>query len=160
MQGISADGAKLSGAVLDDVRDAAVRFGAPVAGLRRRVDRATRLCAAVRPGDWRDLSGRNVAVTRPRLERGTYGLTYRTGFRPPLERCGLDFTISLGVAGGEPHVKSLRSPRERGFLLIAQSGALSRGCVAPALRGFQQMVRFYLAPLGTGTPIEVRCSTN
>lgn|GEM_PF-2247578 len=40
-----------------------------------------------------------------------------------------------------------------GFLLIAQSGGLSRFRVPTALRGFQHMVRFYLQPFDRGTPI-------
>lgn len=61
--------------------------------------------------------------------------------------------------GGEPHVKSLRSPATgAGFLLIAQSvrlsrpGELSRSGVLTALRGFQHMVRFYFQPSSRSTP--------
>jgi hypothetical protein len=36
-------------------------------------------------------------VSRLGLEPRTYGLTYRTGSRPPTIRCGLDFIISLGT---------------------------------------------------------------
>ncbi len=69
-----------------------------------------------------------ASVSRLGLEPRTYGLTYRTGFHPPTQRrCGLDFIISLGGAtGGEPLVKSLRILPGSSFLLIAQSGGLSR----------------------------------
>ena len=84
-----------------------------------------------------------------------------------LLRSGL-YHLPRRQAGREPLVKSLRIPaaaRARSFLLIAQSGGLSRlariGRTVPtALRGFQHMERFYRERFGPGTPIEVRCSTN
>src|SRR3569623_1724166 len=48
-------------------------------------------------------------VSREGLEPSTSGLTYRPGIHPPY-RSGLDITISLGRAGREPLVKSLRIP--------------------------------------------------
>ena len=95
-----------------------------------------------------------LEMSWPGLEPGTYGLTYRTGFHPP-RRCGLDFTIFPREAARQVSEEPLA-----GFLLIAQSGGLSRSRVPTALRVFQHMVRFYLRPSGRGTPIEVRCSTD
>src|SRR5262249_53332255 len=93
-------------------------------------------------------------MSRLGLEPRTYGLTYRTGFRPPTSAVAV-WTLSSPPArpGREPPVKSLRILPAGSFLLIAQSGGLSRSCCVPtALRVFQHMGRFYLGPLDPGTP--------
>jgi integrase len=68
-----------------------------------------------------------ASVSRLGLEPRTYGLTYRTGFHPPARgRCGLDFIISPGTTRWGATRKVSEDPACGSFLLIAQSGGLSR----------------------------------
>ena len=68
-----------------------------------------------------------ASVSRLGLEPRTYGLTCRTGFHPPARgRCGLDFIISPGTTRWGATRKVSEDPACGSFLLIAQSGGLSR----------------------------------
>ena len=103
-------------------------------------------------------------VTRSGLEPETYGLTYRTGFRPP-NCCGLDFTISHGITrwgatrqvSEEPIPKWGRFPADCPIRRIfthkmrtdGSQGVPAYGAVLP-----------WVLPPRHSVVREVRCSTN
>lgn len=119
-----------------------------------------------------DIRNANGAVRRVNEPGGTRTLDQRInlphGLSPAiLLRSGLyHLPRRKGRSGAARQVsEDPGRGRARSFLLIAQSGGLSRlapiGRTVPtALRGFQHMERFYRERFGPGTPIEVRCSTN
>src|SRR5438132_14087755 len=78
-------------------------------------------------------------------------------------RCGLDFIISPSLTWWGATRKVSEEPARRQFPADCPIRRIvtHRPCVPTALRVFQHTGRFYLGPLGPGTPIaKVRCSTN